>query len=109
MRPASSRIRGRDGIGVAGGRGSNAGLAELLCGFQDGLGAPGQAVDLALAARSGAGFLRVALVEGVVDAAQDGFQRTPASRQVSISAQSSVESIRMDPRRCWKRVSISVK
>src|ERR1035438_304075 len=66
---------GGDGIGMRGGRGSDRGLAELLGGFQDGLGAPGQAVDLALAARSGAGFLRVALVEGVVDAAQDRFQR----------------------------------
>jgi hypothetical protein len=33
----------------------------------------------------------------------------PASRQVSISAQSSVESNSSDPRRCWKRSSISVK
>ena len=33
----------------------------------------------------------------------------PASRQVSIRAQSRVESMRMEPRRCWKRVSISVK
>ena len=33
----------------------------------------------------------------------------PASRQVSIRAQSSVESSRSDPRRCWKRSSISVK
>jgi len=33
----------------------------------------------------------------------------PASRQVSISAQSSVESSNSAPRRCWNRSSISVK
>ena len=92
-----------------GGRGADGGFAGLRNGLEDGLGAPGETVDLALAAGSGAEALRVVLVEGVVDAAEDGFEGDSRFRQVSISAQSRVESMRMEPRRCWKRVSISVK
>ena len=61
--------------GVGGGGGADGGFAGLLDGFEDGLGAPGEAVDLALAAVAEAGALGVVLVEGGVDAAQDGFER----------------------------------
>ena len=63
------------GCGSAAGAAPMAGFAGLLDGFEDGLRAPGEAVDLALAAVAEAGALGVVLVEGGVDAAQDGFER----------------------------------
>ncbi len=61
--------------GLVGGGGSEAGggFDELFGRLQDGLGAPGEAIDLAQAA---AGFLgaSVIFVEGGVDAAEDGFE-----------------------------------
>ncbi len=62
---------GAGGGGVVGG--ADGGLVGLLDGLEDGLRAPGEAVDLLDAARGGAGA-GVVLVEGVVDAAEDGFE-----------------------------------
>jgi len=45
-------------------------------------------------------FWRAHICQSRIDAAQGRFERDAASRQVSISAQSSVESSRMEPRRC---------
>ena len=64
------------GVGLSGGfRGhADGGVLLLLGGFHNGLGAPGEAVDLAQAA--GALLLTgVVFVEGFVDAAQDDFKR----------------------------------
>ena len=62
------------GFGDGGLRGADGGIACLLDGFKDGLGAPGEAVDLAGAART-AQLLGVVLIEGGIDAAEDGLER----------------------------------
>ena len=76
----------------------------LLGGFEDGLGAPGEAVDLALAARAMRARWASCLSKAASMPRRTASSGTPASRQVSMRAQSSVESMRMEPRRCWKRV-----
>ena len=54
---------------------SNAGFLRLFHGFEDGLRAPCEAVDLALAAAAEARALCVVFVEGGVDAAEHGCER----------------------------------
>ncbi len=70
---AGSKPESRVSMGWVG-SGADGGFTGLLDSFEDSLCAPGKAVDLALAAGA-AEALRVVLVEGRVDAAQNGFER----------------------------------
>ena len=62
-------------LGARGCRDADAGFLLLFSGFHDGLGAPGEAVDLANAARGALLLTGLVFVEGLVDAAQDDFKR----------------------------------
>ena len=57
-----------------GARQAGGGLDGGLGGEHDGLRGPGEAIDFAGAAGAGAELLGVVPVEGVVDAAEDGFE-----------------------------------